>query len=294
MNNNDGVNSNKFVTDTTSVVKNILIFASHEGLIADRQRTLKNRMRFIAYKNNDNYIFAPVDFAVLKKNPNLKKVISIPDQDINILLGDHYEKGILGYNEIYTAYEAFCAHYKTSPNVRNITRLFWLIDSDGARSQPSAHNARQPADAVDRLSQDIEDIYLDKVIDATTRQSLINARVGQGKFREEVMKRWDGACAFSSCKTQQALRASHIKPWRECSNRERLDPANGLMLTANLDALFDYGLLSFEDNGRILISSCLSGEDRELLGVRDGCLQRKLSKAEGKYLAHHRENIFIE
>jgi predicted restriction endonuclease len=51
------------------------------------------------------------------------------------------------------------------------------------------------------------------------------------------------------------LRASHIKPWRMSDNSERLDPENGLLLVANLDAAFDAGLLSFTDTGRMLFSA---------------------------------------
>lgn len=42
--------------------------------------------------------------------------------------------------------------------------------------------------------------------------------------------------------------ASHIKPWRKCSNKERLDPQNGLLLTARINALFDCGLISNDVN----------------------------------------------
>ncbi|HET9245398.1 MAG TPA: HNH endonuclease signature motif containing protein, partial [Xanthobacteraceae bacterium] len=61
---------------------------------------------------------------------------------------------------------------------------------------------------------------------------------------------------------EAALRASHIKPWRESSDRERLDPANGLLLTANLDALFNDGLIAFDDEGQMLVSAQLTRKDR--------------------------------
>ncbi|MDE3037521.1 MAG: HNH endonuclease [Pseudomonadota bacterium] len=143
------------------------------------------------------------------------------------------------------------------------------------------------------IAKDIEKIALDKTIDTTTRKALIDARVGQGKFRRDVMARWENACAFSGCMTEAVLRASHIKPWCECSNEERLDPANGLLLAANLDALFDRGLISFEDDGRLLISSRLSDGERELLHLSEGRLRGNIDAFMRRYLAHHRKK-FIE
>jgi putative restriction endonuclease len=48
--------------------------------------------------------------------------------------------------------------------------------------------------------------------------------------------------------------ASHIKPWCESTNEERLNGENGLLLTPSIDHLFDRGFISFEDNGELLIS----------------------------------------
>jgi hypothetical protein len=141
------------------------------------------------------------------------------------------------------------------------------------------------------IPQDIRTIEADETIDVTTRQTLIDARIGQGKFRRDVMARWDGACAFSGCLTEAVLRASHIKPWCKCSNKERLDPANGLLLAANLDALFDRRLISFEDDGRILISSSLSDGERELLHLSEGRLRGDIDARMRIYLAHHRKKF---
>ena len=61
-----------------------------------------------------------------------------------------------------------------------------------------------------------------------------------------------------------ALEASHIKPWADSNDSERLDPNNGLLLTASLHKLFDAGLISFEDSGKMLVSSKLSQSEREI------------------------------
>jgi predicted restriction endonuclease len=87
------------------------------------------------------------------------------------------------------------------------------------------------------------------------------------------------------------LRASHIKPWKISNNEERLDPANGLLLSANFDALFDAGLVTFDDSGHMLVSKLISTSERERLGLpRD--LVREPDRDEKGYLAEHRRSKF--
>src|SRR5690606_34146976 len=100
----------------------------------------------------------------------------------------------------------------------------------------------------------------------TERDAVTKSRLGQGPFREKLQEYWRG-CSLTGCDLAGVLRASHIKPWRLSSNRERLDLYNGLLLTANYDALFDRGLISFRDDGSILVSDSLPLNDRRLLGV---------------------------
>ena len=90
----------------------------------------------------------------------------------------------------------------------------------------------------------------------TERQAVIAARRGQGVFRALLDEHW-GSCAVTACATRALLRASHIRPWRECGNADRLNPDNGLLLAAHLDAAFDQGLISFAEDGRILVHARL-------------------------------------
>jgi predicted restriction endonuclease len=50
------------------------------------------------------------------------------------------------------------------------------------------------------------------------------------------------------------LRASHIVPWADCDDEQRLDIHNGLLLSALWDGAFDQGLVSFADDGAVLAS----------------------------------------
>ncbi len=143
----------------------------------------------------------------------------------------------------------------------------------------------------DNPSDDLEDIQSAPGLDNTTRQALIAARIGQGQFRKQVAQRWGLTCAVNGCAQQEVLRASHIKPWWASTNEERLDPANGLFLTANLDALFDRGLLTFDDEGKMHVSKSVPIADRSLLGVPRR-LRRNPKMDERPFLKYHRERIF--
>jgi hypothetical protein len=139
------------------------------------------------------------------------------------------------------------------------------------------------------LITDIQIIRANKRIAKTTQQALVNARLGQGKYGIEVRKMWKGRCAVTGCRTMEALEASHIKRWAVSTDLERLDRNNGLLLTATLHKLFDSGLISFQDSGKMLVSSKLAGAERNILGlIRKRLLQKPPSKM-AKYLSYHRQ-----
>ena len=95
----------------------------------------------------------------------------------------------------------------------------------------------------------------DPVAMQTEVEAMVKRRVGQNVFRSALMDYWGGKCAVTGVAVPEVLRASHCKPWADCqSDAERLDVYNGLFLTANLDALFDKGLISFTDKGEMMIS----------------------------------------
>lgn len=131
-------------------------------------------------------------------------------------------------------------------------------------------------------------------LDETQREAMIKARVGQGQFREALVARWQG-CAVTECSAYDILVASHIKPWSKClTPAERLGVDNGLLLTPNLDRLFDRGLITFDARFRIRISSQLKLSASLTLNVHQNL--RLVSKGVGSdllpFLAWHEENVF--
>lgn len=130
-------------------------------------------------------------------------------------------------------------------------------------------------------------------INATTRSALVAARLGQGRFRRELLRRWNAACAVTGCRLGAVLRASHCKPWRASDNYERLDSNNGLILSANLDALFDVGLIGFDDDGMMLVGGAVTAQERTQLGL-PGKLLRVPSQRLKAYLKFHRDHVFLK
>ena len=127
---------------------------------------------------------------------------------------------------------------------------------------------------------------------ATTRLTNILARVGQGKFRDALITKWGYRCAVTNLTCPELLRASHVKPWSHSSRRERLDPNNGLLLAAHLDALFDKGLISFDEAGKMLMSSRLLLGEREYFGL-PLALRCPPDDTLRTYLAYHRDQLFV-
>jgi predicted restriction endonuclease len=123
------------------------------------------------------------------------------------------------------------------------------------------------------------------------REAIVKARIGQGRFRDSLIEYWS-ACAVTGCAENALLVASHIKPWAKAELVERLSLYNGLLLSPALDACFDSGYISFDDEGKILISERLTRDDARALGIHTDMLLRRVEPQHKKYLAFHRDHIF--
>ncbi|CAM3665628.1 MULTISPECIES: HNH endonuclease [Yersinia] len=141
------------------------------------------------------------------------------------------------------------------------------------------------------IEKDITEIKARRISDSTTTEKLIQARVGQGLFRQDVLKHYP-ECPVTGVSMLELLRASHIKPWRHCTDEERLDPYNGLMLAAHVDVLFDKGFISFSGQGEMLIGDKpLINEMIEKLNIKTD-VKIKVSDKSIKYLKWHRDVLF--
>lgn len=124
----------------------------------------------------------------------------------------------------------------------------------------------------------------------TEIETLIKARLGQGSFRQNILKLYP-SCPLTGLDIEPLLIASHIKPWSVCNNNERLDPFNGLMLAPNIDRLFDNGLITFDTDGTIKISPTIDSENQKRLGIAPD-MKLKIRPESEKYFEYHRNHVF--
>jgi len=122
----------------------------------------------------------------------------------------------------------------------------------------------------------------------TERKGLITSRVGQGYYRKQVLEKWNYKCAITSLNITSILIASHIVPWKEANNEERLDPENGILLSPNYDSLFDRHLISFCENGNILISKTINLLELKKIGI-DPLSKINVNDKMLPYLKRHRK-----
>ncbi len=127
----------------------------------------------------------------------------------------------------------------------------------------------------------------------TEAERLVVQRVGQDVFRDGLIDYWEGRCAVTGLAVVELLRASHIKPWSECSSdAERLDVFNGLLLAPTLDAVFDCGFVTVAADGEVLVSNRLGEADRRVLDLDVPLRVSALAPDHQEYLQFHRERVF--
>ena len=151
-----------------------------------------------------------------------------------------------------------------------------------------------PSQAVNDYQQAVaaELAQLPAGIVGTEIERMVRQRVGQNKFRDAMLDYWGCACAVTGVAIPEVLRASHAKPWADCAtDAERLDVFNGFLLSANLDALFDRFLISFDEQGVLVIAPALAGKNLQLLGISLGMKLRWFNALHQPYLALHRARI---
>lgn len=125
----------------------------------------------------------------------------------------------------------------------------------------------------------------------TERQGLVLSRVGQGAYRKSILHRWEYQCAVTKFNDPQILIASHIVPWKDANNDERLDVDNGILLSPDYDALFDKHMISFENTGKIILSDNLDRQKAKILGINGKEIISDLSDGNRSYLDRHRERL---
>ena len=121
------------------------------------------------------------------------------------------------------------------------------------------------------------------------KERLVRQRCNQGDFRELMISKHK-KCCLCGVNSPDLLVASHIKPWSSSTKFEKLDSNNGLLLCPNHDYVFDRGYISFDNQGKIIISDYLDQNNRMFLNINSN-MQIKVDEEMVKYLKYHKENI---
>jgi hypothetical protein len=124
---------------------------------------------------------------------------------------------------------------------------------------------------------------------STEAERLVVQRVGQDIFRAALIDYWGGRCPLTGITEPELLRASHIVSWADSTDEQRLDVYNGLLLSALWDAAFDSGLISFADDGSVLVTDRIGGATRATLGITPTTRLNGLRDQHRANLAVHRE-----
>lgn len=213
----------------------------------------------------------------------------------NLALRDHLQNGkrvflfegvSKGYVKFVCEVEVFDVDYFETYDKNGETRvgIKFFLKRAGANLKlypELSQHAQTLNDPQVRLEADIPGI--------TERKGLVTSRIGQGAYRKRIIHRWEYKCAVTGFDKLDVLIASHIVPWSDSNNNERLDVDNGILLSPTYDALFDRHLISFENSGMIVLSDVIKMDAYSKIGVSGKERINNLSQYNKKYLERHRD-----
>ncbi len=178
-----------------------------------------------------------------------------------------------------------------------IDLLYWSFGSPDDESNILCKLATKKINkntSISSLEKDhyTSEIYktLPKTLDKTERETIIKIRLGQELFRKKLFL-LEPRCKICGLDIPELLIASHSKYWKESNNFERTDAFNGFLLCNQHDSLYDKGFISFDDNGKIMISKLIDEKDYSLLNINKNIVI-KIYEKNKKYLKWHRKNTF--
>ncbi len=144
-----------------------------------------------------------------------------------------------------------------------------------------------------------EQIQIIKDLKGETTLQEVKIRVNQDVFRQMILSLYDNRCALTGINERELLLASHIKPWA-IDDKNRLNPKNGICLSALYDRAFDKGLIGFDTHYQVVLSQRLKNHCTENYYQHFfGCIEsRKLVfpyedyKPDLCFLEYHMDCIF--
>jgi len=142
----------------------------------------------------------------------------------------------------------------------------------------------------DKESKIEEDILQNTSLQETEKTQLVKSRRGQGVFRSNL-ERIEKYCRVTGLEAKKFLIASHIKPWAQSTNHEKLDGNNGLLLSPHIDKLFDNGYISFSNDGDMIVSNKLDPNILNIWSIDSSVNVGSFNEKQVEYLYFHRQRI---
>ena len=179
------------------------------------------------------------------------------------------------------------------------------LDPDGAGRETSLHRLDDAAaDRLIALAADAEPLSAsmgEAMAEAISvgdlpeglKTDLVEARLGFGRFADDVRALWDGACCATGVTVDSMVHVCAIKPWVRATNDERLDAENGLPFVPTWSLAFSNGMLGFDDGGAILLSADLPADEARKAGIDPDFRLAIKGERQRVYLAWHRANVFV-
>jgi len=279
-------------------------------------------------KNNENSVFSEIRFPKMKekelieelfeKYPYLLKHFNNPSVQNGFIKGftNNVNKVVPDWNDLFL--DCSCGAFDYLAPCKHIIGLFIylfdyldknpeiLLSVQGIDIKNKLNSVEKISFISDYISQneilengiinysknnDKNINVIENIINNETEvESLIKTRIGQSRFKKNLLNN-NTKCLLCEINIKELLIASHIKPWAESNDNERLDINNGLLLCPIHDKLFDLGFITFNEFGEIIISERISKSMYFELKISS---EMKIFTNDRilDYLKWHKQNIF--
>lgn len=243
---------------------------------------IQNGMVFLAVKQDKTLCFYPSRFIGYKNNTMEKHLLLGSKKELDGKKTTPKISRVLGKTNEFTEeadneFKLFCE--KIGAKIYDKKRSYWLLET--------AQNI------LDKELKKIKKLFKsNEKIPTAVKKQIVKARIGQGKIRNRLFEERH-CCELCGIGQKELLVASHIKPWADCEKSEQGDLNNLLLLCAMHDALFDKGFISFDEEGKILVSKVLSEKEYKKY-LLDKTMKIKVTDGNREFLQYHREHIFKE
>jgi hypothetical protein len=175
---------------------------------------------------------------------------------------------------------------------RILYELKLVPDFDGYSNKPAE------VELASELEKELQ-TYIPRTPLHTTVEKMVKVRVGQQRFKRDVLNDCGRVCPFTNITDESLLIAGHIKPWAKSNDEEKLNPKNGLLFTPTFDRMFNNGFITFKDDTKLIISPLISNRTARLLGIQSNMelpipLLGNSHKGRREFMEYHRNFVYRE